>query len=238
MAGPKSGRLGGVSRWRIALRAAAIVLAVVILLPYAIIPAYRVINPVSTLMLWRWMTGERIERQWTPLSEISPAIPLAVIVAEDGQVCTHHGVDLGELRNALTEVDDLSEARGGSTITQQVAKNLFLWQSRSYVRKILELPLAIWTDLVLSKRRILEIYLNIAELGPDGEFGVQAASQRAFGRPALDLKPPEAALLAATLPNPHTRDAQKPGPGLRRIAGIHLRRMGTMANRANCVRAR
>ena len=134
MAGPKSGRLGGVSRWRIALRAAAIVLAVVILLPYAIIPAYRVINPVSTLMLWRWMTGERIERQWTPLSEISPAIPLAVIVAEDGQFCTHHGVDLGELRNALTEVDDLSEARGGSTITQQVAKNLFLWQSRSYVR--------------------------------------------------------------------------------------------------------
>ena len=91
---------------------------------------------------------------------------------------------------------------------------------------------------MLSKRRILEIYLNIAELGPDGEFGVQAASQRAFGRPALDLKPPEAALLAATLPNPHTRDAQKPGPGLRRIAGIHLRRMGTMANRANCVRAR
>ncbi len=236
MAAPKSGRLRGLGRFRTVLRAAAIALAVVILLPYAVVPFYRFVDPVSTLMLWRWMTGERVERQWTPLAEMSPAVPLAVIVAEDGQFCTHHGVDFGELRNALTEADDLSDARGGSTITQQVAKNLFLWQSRSYVRKVLELPLAIWIDLVLPKRRILEIYLNIAELGPDGEFGVQAASQRAFGRPVSGLKAPEAALMAATLPNPRTRDAKKPGPGLRQIAGIHLRRMGSMANRANCAR--
>jgi monofunctional biosynthetic peptidoglycan transglycosylase len=239
MAASKSGsRVGGAVPLRAMLRWAAIVLAFVILLPYAVAPLYRFINPVSTLMLWRWMTGERVERQWTPLAEISPSVPIAVIVAEDGQFCTHHGVDLGELRNALTEMDDLSDARGGSTITQQVAKNLFLWQSRSYVRKALELPLAIWIDLVLPKRRILEIYLNIAELGPNGEFGVQAASQRAFGHPALDLKPPEAALMAATLPNPHTRDAAKPGPGLRRIAGVHLRRMSTMAGRASCIRTR
>lgn len=228
-------RLGS---FRSIVRAAAIVVAVLVLLPYVIAPFYRVIDPVSTLMLWRWMKGDRVERQWTPIKNISPALPLAVIVAEDGQFCTHHGIDFGELRQAFTEVEDLSDARGGSTITQQLAKNLFLWQSRSYVRKILEFPLAIWVDLVLPKRRILEIYLNVAEWGPNGEFGVQAGARRDFGLSASQLRPAQAALMAATLPNPRARDARKPGPGLRHLAGIHLRRMGTMANRANCVKIR
>ena len=226
------GRFGSI------VRAGAIVIAVLVLLPYVIAPFYRFINPVSTLMLWRWMTGARVERQWVPIKEISPALPLAVIVAEDGQFCTHHGIDFGELRQAFREVDDLSDARGGSTLTQQVAKNLFLWQSRSYVRKILEFPLAMWVDLVLPKRRILEIYLNIAEWGPNGEFGAEAAAQRDFGLRAAQLRPAEAALMAAALPNPRARDARKPGSGLRQISGVHLRRMGTMAGRANCVKAR
>src|SRR4051794_39773421 len=189
-------------------------------------------------MLWRRITGARVERVWLPLQQMSPAVPLAIIVAEDGRFCTHHGIDAAELRHVLEDVDDLSEARGGSTITQQVAKNLFLWQSRSYLRKALEIPLALWIDLVLPKHRVLEIYLNIAELGPNGEFGVEAATQRAFGHSAARVTTAEAALLAATLPNPHQRDARRPAPGLRRIAGIHLRRMALMGRNDACVLAR
>ena len=110
-----------------------------------------------------------------------------MIVAEDGRFCSHHGVDFAEIREAIADADDLDDMRGGSTITQQVAKNLFLWPGRSFVRKALEFPLALWIDLVLPKRRILEIYLNIAEWGPNGEFGVEAGSRRAFGKPARDL---------------------------------------------------
>ena len=135
-----------------------------------------------------------MQRQYVPLSRISPALTLAVIVAEDGRFCTHYGVDFAEIRDALADADDLDDLRGGSTITQQVAKNLFLWPGRSWLRKALEFPLALWIDLVLSKRRILEIYLNIAEWGPNGEFGVEAGSRYAFGKSARDLSHYQAAL--------------------------------------------
>ena len=102
------------------------------------------------------------------------------MVAEDARFCTHRGVDFGELRNAIEDADDLSEMRGGSTIAQQTAKNLFLWPGRSVVRKALEFPLALWLDLVLGKRRMMEIYLNIAEWGPNGEFGAEAARAPRF----------------------------------------------------------
>ena len=125
-------------------------------------------------MLWRWVTGARVERTWAPLAAISPALPRAVMVAEDARFCTHRGIDFGELRAAIEDADDLSEMRGGSTIAQQTAKNLFLWPGRSVVRKALEFPLALWLDLVLGKRRLMEIYLNIAEWGPNGEFGAEA----------------------------------------------------------------
>jgi monofunctional biosynthetic peptidoglycan transglycosylase len=114
--------------------------------------------------------------------------------------------------------------RGGSTITQQVAKNLFLWQSRSVIRKALEFPLALWIDRVLPKQRILEIYLIIAELGPSGQFGAQAGAIYAFGRPASGLAPREAALLAAILPNPVRRSARNPAPGVRRLVGTYMAR--------------
>ena len=218
------------------MRAGLIAVAVLVLLPYAIAPLYRVLDPVSTLMAWRWLRGARVERIWMPIRRISPALPLAVIVAEDGRFCTHHGIDTTELREVLEDVDDLGDARGGSTVTQQVAKNLFLWQSRSYVRKALELPLALWIDLIMPKRRILEIYLNIAEWGPNGEFGAEAGALRAYGHSAARLSAPEAALLASVLPNPHQRDARQPRPGLRRIAGIHLRRMAIMARNDACLR--
>ena len=220
------------------LRIVALVLLVVLLLPYLITPLYAVIDPVSTSMLWRRLTGARVERQYVPIARISPSLSLAVIVAEDGRFCSHHGVDLAELREAFAEADDMDEMRGGSTITQQVAKNLFLWQGRSYVRKALEFPLALWIDLVLPKRRIMEIYLNVAQWGPNGEFGVEAGARRAFGKSASDVSRYQAALLTAMLPNPAVRNARQPGPGLRRLAGLYVARAERAPGAASCLRQR
>jgi monofunctional glycosyltransferase len=196
----------------------------VLLLPYLVAPLYRVGHPISTLMAWRWITGQPVVRQWADLGAMSPWLPRSVVAAEDGKFCSHHGVDWDALRDVIDDAEDGEVTRGGSTITQQVAKNLFLWQGRSVIRKALELPLALWIDLVLPKRRILEIYLNIAELGPSGRFGAEAGSAYAFGRPASALGPREAALLAAILPNPRARSARNPGAGVRRLAGIYVAR--------------
>ena len=195
-----------------------------LLLPYLVAPLYRVGHPVSTLMAWRWLRGAPMSREWVDFSAISPFLPRSVVSAEDANFCRHHGIDWGALREVIDDAEDGEVARGGSTITQQVAKNLFLWPGRSVVRKALELPLALWIDLVLPKQRILEIYLNIAEFGPSGQFGAEAGSAYAFGRPASALAPREAALLAATLPNPVRRSARNPGPGVRRVAGIYMAR--------------
>jgi monofunctional biosynthetic peptidoglycan transglycosylase len=170
-----------------------------------------------------------VSRQWINFSAISPALPRSVIGAEDAKFCSHHGVDWGALRDVIDDAEDGEVTRGGSTITQQVAKNLFLWPGRSVVRKALELPLALWIDLVLPKQRILEIYLNTAELGPSGQFGAETGSAYAFGHPASALTPREAALLAATLPNPVRRSARNPGPGVRRVAGIYMARAQSSA---------
>ena len=219
-----------------ALRGAVLALLVLVLLPYLITPLYSVIDPISTMMLSRQLSGARVERHFVPIARISPALPLAVIIAEDGRFCRHHGIDLTEIREAIAEADDIDEMRGGSTITQQVAKNLFLWQGRSYVRKALEFPLALWIDLILPKRRILEIYLNIAEWGPNGEFGAEAGAQRAFGKSAQDLSRYEAALLAAALPNPANRNTRQPASGLRRLAGLYVARGARSPAAAACLR--
>jgi len=221
--------------WR-ALRWVVLALLALLLLPYLITPLYSFINPVSTTMLSRRLSGARVERHFIPIVRISPALPLTVIIAEDGRFCSHHGIDLTEIREAIAEADDMDEMRGGSTITQQVAKNLFLWQGRSYVRKALEFPLALWIDLILPKRRILEIYLNIAEWGPNGEFGAEAGARRAFGKSAQDLSRYEAALLAAVLPNPASRNARQPGSGLRRLAGLYVARTARSPAAAACLR--
>ena len=197
-----------------------VALAALILLPYFLAPLYRVIDPVSTLMLGRWILGKRVERTWVPLDRVSPVLPRTVIASEDARFCTHRGIDWTEMRNSLEDAEDITDARGGSTLTQQLAKNLFLWPGRSFVRKGLEFPLALWIDLVLPKRRMMEIYLNIAEWGPDGEFGVEAGAKKAFSKSSSQLSPGEAALLAAVLPNPKRRSAMQPRPGVRRIAGI------------------
>ena len=149
--------------WRV-VRILVLALIVVLAIPYLLAPLYRFVDPPSTLIVARRLTGKPVEQNWVPLARIAPALPLAVIVAEDARFCSHRGVDFAEIREAIEDADELSEMRGGSTITQQVAKNLFLWPGRSYVRKALELPLALWIDLVLPKRRVMEIYLNI-EIG-------------------------------------------------------------------------
>ena len=200
------------------------ILLAVLLLPYLLAPLYRTGHPTSALMAWRYLTGAPVLRQWVDLAGMAAALPRSVVASEDAKFCTHRGIDWGALREVIDDAEDGEAARGGSTITQQVAKNLFLWPGRSVVRKALELPLALWIDFVLPKHRILEIYLNIAELGPGGQFGAQTGSLYAFGHGASMLTAREAALLAAILPNPHLRSARNPAPGVRRLAGIYVAR--------------
>jgi monofunctional biosynthetic peptidoglycan transglycosylase len=199
-----------------------LILLAILLLPYLLAPLYRIGHPVSALMAWRWLSGAPVSRQWIDLSAMSPSLPRSVVASEDAKFCSHHGIDWGALRDVIDDAEEGEVSRGGSTITQQVAKNLFLWPGRSVVRKALEMPLALWIDRVLPKQRILEIYLNIAELGPSGQFGAEAGSLYAFNRSASSLSPREAALLAAILPNPVKRSARNPGPGVRRLAGTYM----------------
>ncbi len=217
----------------------AVAIAILLLAPYVIAPFYRSIDPVSTPMLWRWATGQRVARIVVPLSQIARPLPLAVILAEDASFCHNHGIDLGAIREALQQSDDdIADARGASTITQQVAKNLFLWPGHSVVRKVLEIPLAIWLTLVLPKRRIAEIYLNVAEWGPNGEFGAEAGARWAFGIPARDLTAEQAAELAAILPNPVERSARHPSVLIRRLAALYVRRAAAHPGQDACLYAR
>jgi monofunctional biosynthetic peptidoglycan transglycosylase len=206
------------------LRSLLVIIVLVLLVPYVLTPFYAAGHPVSTLMLWRSLRGKPVDRHWIELSAMSPYVPRSVVSAEDAKFCGHHGVDWDALRDVVDDAEDGEVTRGGSTITQQVAKNLFLWPGRSVVRKALELPLALWIDAVLPKRRILELYLNIAELGPAGQFGIEAGANYAFGKSAAALSPREAALMASILPNPVKRSARTPGPGVRRLAGTYMAR--------------
>jgi len=220
----------GVGRF---IRWAVVIGLVLVLLPYALTLLYRYVTPVSVPMIARWLTLRPVTRTVVPITALPAILPRTVLVAEDSRFCTHGGIDWQELREAMEEADGIEDMRGGSTITQQVAKNLFLWQGRSVIRKGLEFPLAMWIDMVLPKQRILEIYLNVAEWGPHGEFGAEAGARRAFGKRTQNLSPGEAALLAAMLPNPHVRDARRPGPGLTRVAGVYQAR----ANRFRAIDA-
>ena len=199
-----------------------LIVLVVLLLPYLLTPLYSAGHPVSTLMAWRWLSGAPVSRQWIDFNRVAPALPRSVVASEDAKYCSHHGIDWDAVRDVIDDAEGGEVTRGGSTITQQVAKNLFLWPGRSLVRKALEFPLALWIDLVLGKQRVLEIYLNIAEWGPAGRFGVEAGAQYAFGRSAPSLSPREAALMAAILPNPVRRSARTPGPGVRRLAATYM----------------
>ncbi|TAK47433.1 MAG: monofunctional biosynthetic peptidoglycan transglycosylase [Xanthobacteraceae bacterium] len=207
-------------------RAVGIVLVALLALPYGLAVLYRVGHPVSTLMLARWASGARVSRQWVGLDAVAPVMVRTVIAAEDARFCSHHGIDWEALSGAIEDAQDGEVSGGGSTITQQTVKNLFLWPGRSVLRKALELPLSLWLDLVLPKRRILEIYLNLAEWGPNGQFGIEAGARHAFGRGAAGIDAREAALLAAVLPNPVTRSAARPNRVVGRRAALYMARAG------------
>jgi monofunctional glycosyltransferase len=231
--------LPAVYHWaRPVVRVLVVGCATLLILPYLLTPLYRVVNPVSTLMLWRWATGARVERVVKPIDLTAPVLARTVLAAEDERFCSHHGIDFAELRQVIkAETNGIRRPpRGGSSITQQLAKNLFLWPWHSYVRKALEFPLALWIDLVIPKRRQLEIYLNIAQWGPNGEFGAEAGARRAFGKSAGALSASEAALLAAALPNPVRRDARRPNESLRRLAATYVGRAAAFPDIDRCVR--
>lgn len=196
-----------------------VTLTVLVALPVALVPIYAIpsVRPVSTLMLADWLALKPVARDWVPLAAISPVLVRTVMLSEDGQYCSHRGVDWRELNGVIDDAMEGEETRGASTIPMQTVKNLFLWTSRSFVRKGLEVPLALYADLVLTKPRLMEIYLNVAEFGP-GLYGVEAASWRYFGKPAIALTPREAALLAKTLPAPASRDPGSPTRGLSSLA--------------------
>jgi monofunctional biosynthetic peptidoglycan transglycosylase len=205
------------SRLRTALGRAGKLAAMVVAVPLLLVPAYLVVPPISTLMIWQTLTLAPVKRTFVPLEDISETLVRSVVMSEDGRFCEHGGVDWDALFQVIDNEDGPS--RGASTIAMQTVKNLFLWPGRSYVRKALEIPLAVYADLVWPKRRTIEIYLNIAEWGP-GVFGAEAAARHHFGKSAADLTRREAALLAAALPNPFTRNPAKPGRGMQRIARI------------------
>jgi monofunctional biosynthetic peptidoglycan transglycosylase len=224
----------GIRKWLLRLFIAALAIAAIpacLTFVYAI-PA---VHPVSTLMLKDLLTGQSYKRDWVPLDHISPHLKYAVMMSEDGQFCRHDGIDWGEMNAVIDDALAGEETRGASTITMQSVKNLFLWQGRSFVRKVLEAPLALYFDAILPKRRIMEIYLNIVEWGP-GVYGAEAAAQYHFKRSAANLTARQGALLAVTLPNPEGRHPAHPDLGLRRLSSLILRRAARSGDYVDCLR--
>jgi monofunctional glycosyltransferase len=213
-------------------------LAVILLAPFVLTLIYAFLPPpVSNLMLLRALQGNGISKDWVSIDEMSPYLAASVLSSEDARFCTHHGVDWTEMQGVIDDVfdDDEGPVRGASTISMQTAKNLFLWDGRSLLRKGLELPVALWMDGIWTKRRMLEVYLNIVEWAP-GVYGAEAASQHHFKKTAAKLTRREAALLAAVLPNPLKRKAGKPSKGVRRIADRIQIRARIMGPYLTCLR--
>lgn len=186
--------------------------------------AYLAVPPVSTLMLGRWLTLRGAEQSYKPLAEIAPVLPAAAMASEDARFCLHRGVDWKALSDVMEDADEGGPSRGASTIPMQVAKNLFLWPGRSYLRKAMEIPIALYLGAIWPKRRMMEVYLNIAEWG-EGIFGAEAAARRHFRKSAADLTRREAALLVAALPNPRQRDPARPSRLMNAKAGRILARI-------------
>lgn len=191
------------------VRIAIIALALVLIAPIGVMVLYRFVDPPSMPILRAHWAGREVTQDWTPLVSIDPRVTRAAMMAEDARFCLHHGVDWPQLTASIREAREGGAPRGASTITMQTVKTLFLWPERDYVRKAVEVPLAIVMDLVLPKRRILEIYMNVAQWGP-AQYGVEAGSQYAFGRPTTALSDRQALALATVLPAPSVRKAQAP----------------------------
>lgn len=219
------------------VRRAVMSLVVLAALPFVLTFLYVLpfMHPVSTLMLKDLVTFRGYDRQWVSLEEVAPPLLHSIVMSEDGQFCSHYGVDLRELGAVIDDAMAGEATRGASTITMQTVKNLFLWhRPLGTVRKAIELPMAVYFDLVVPKRRIMEIYINIAELGPN-IYGAEAAARHHFGKSAKNLSRREAALLTAALPNPILRNPAKPSAGMRRIANIIERRAQRAGDYVKCL---
>ena len=197
--------------------------------------AFRFINPPLTpVMLVEKLKGATLRHQWVPLEDMSRQLPLAAISGEDGRFCAHWGVDWPAVKEAIEEGGGLGAFRGASTIPMQTAKNLYLWNGRSYVRKTLEVPLAYLMSALWSKARMMEVYLNVAQFGP-GVFGAEAASRYYFGKSAAELTRREAILLVAALPNPRFRNPARPNRRMLLVSRAIERRLPIMIPRSACL---
>lgn len=216
---------------RIALWAAAAYIGIPIMgaLVFAIVPP-----PITPLMIVRLIEGEGLRRSWVPIQAISPRLAAAVIAAEDNLFCRHDGFDWASIEDAIEDFRIGRRTRGASTISMQAAKNLFLWPDSGFVRKALEPYPTLVLELVWSKRRILEVYLNVVEWAP-GVYGARAAAETHFGKSPADLGRREAALLAAVLPNPRRFDAGRPSAYIAERAAIIAKRMGQLGDLLDCV---
>lgn len=185
--------------------------------------------PITFLMASRAIAGEGLDYRWRSLDRISPRLVQAVIASEDSTFCAHRGFDMKAIQKALKANEQGGRIRGGSTISQQTAKNVFLWPGRDWIRKGLEAGYTVLIETAWGKRRIMEVYLNVAEWAP-GVYGAEAASRHWFGKSARDLTAREAARLAAILPSPRRYNAASPGPYVRRRASRIQAAMGTVRN--------
>src|SRR5258706_7173742 len=206
--------------WSFVRRLIGAVLLIVQIVPPLLVLIYRFAPPpITILMVERLIQGRGMDHRYTPIGRISPVMTRAVIAAEDSTFCSHHGFDLNAIEKAMAHNERRpGRIRGGSTISQQAAKNVFLWPERSWVRKGLEAYYAVLIELIWGKQRIMEIYLNTVEMGP-GVYGVESAARRYFHHGADHLTPVEAARLAAILPSPLKWKAANPGPYVRKRTG-------------------
>jgi len=219
-------RLWGIV-WRVMLGAVVFFVFVSVLLVF-------VNPPFSNEMLREKLMGRPVTYEWVPIEKISPHLITAVIIAEDGRYCQHNGIDWRQMEQVWTQAwEGAKKPRGASTITMQTVKNLYLWSDRSYIRKVIELPLAYLIDFTWSKQRQIEIYLNIVEWGP-GIYGAKAAARAHFNTVPSRLTKRQAAQMAASLPNPIVRRAGRPGPYTRKMAAIIYKRMGNARPWVSC----
>jgi monofunctional biosynthetic peptidoglycan transglycosylase len=194
-----------------------ILLVIAVVAPPAGVLVYRFVPPpITILMVERLIEGHGLDYRWRPITRISPALQQAVVASEDQRFCQHHGFDFNAMEKAMQANERRPDKlRGGSTISQQTAKNVFLWPGRSYVRKGIEAWYTVLIEAIWGKRRIMEMYLNVVEFGP-GVYGAEAASERFFHEDASQITPTQAARLAAVLPKPLAWKAASPGPYIAR----------------------
>ncbi|MBC6983634.1 monofunctional biosynthetic peptidoglycan transglycosylase [Caulobacter sp. 17J80-11] len=226
------------AKFKKSLRTVLVVLlaAVLILPPLGVLVHRWAPVPMTYLMVDRAFEGEGLHHKWRPLKKISPNLVYAVIAAEDAKFCTHHGFDFDAIEKAMKHNEKHRRVRGGSTISQQTAKNVFLWPQRSWVRKGLEAYYTVLIEALWPKKRIIEVYLNVVEWAP-GVYGAEAASQKWYGKSADKLTKKEAARLAAILPSPRKWKAAGSGPYVRKRSSKISAASGTVRHEglATCV---